>query len=100
VIVPAPIDKLDVVIRESFPPQYGLQIKAGLPSGCAKPYSHDMTRDNTTIRVTVLNTTVSQGVCTLIYGMYDVNLDLGSDFQSGVQYTVQVNDQTIAFTAQ
>jgi hypothetical protein len=99
-IVPAPIDKIDVLIRESFPPQYGLEIIAGLPSGCAKPYSHEMTRQGNVIRVTILNTTVTAGICTLVYGMYEVNFDLGSDFQAGVTYTVHVNDKVHTFIGQ
>ena len=33
IIVDAPIDDLELVIRESFPPQYAVRIVSGLPSG-------------------------------------------------------------------
>ena len=97
----APIDGVDIIVRESFPPQYGLHVMAGLPSGCAKRFRHDVTRDGNVINVSVLNTIPTGAVaCTAIYGMYEINIVLGSDFQSGVVYTVNVNDVTKTFTAQ
>lgn len=96
--VPAPIDALDVVIRESMPPQVSLRITAGLPSGCAQQHSHRVTRAGNTFTVTVLNSMpTGNPVCTMIYGMYDLTIDLGSDFAPGTTYTVQVNDKTTTF---
>ena len=99
-VVEAPIDNLDILTLESFPPQYALKISAGLPSGCAKPYSYDIARSGTTITVKVTNPMAIADACTLIYGMYDLNIGLGSDFQSGVTYTVIVNNVTKTFVAQ
>jgi hypothetical protein len=100
ILQPAPIDGLEVVIRESAPPQYALRVSAGLPGGCAKPGGQEVTRSGNVIRVRVLNTNAASGVCTLIYGMYEVNLNLGSDFIPGQQYRVEVNDKVTSFTAQ
>jgi hypothetical protein len=44
-----------------------------------------------------------QVACTLIYGMYELNISLGTvgvDFVSGGEYTVRVNDRTVTFQAQ
>lgn len=99
--LPAPIDGLDVVVLESSPPQYRLVVKAGLPSGCAQRHSHAVSRAGETITVTVLNSLpAGSPACTMIYGMYELNVDLGSDFRSGVTYTVRVNDAVTTFTAQ
>jgi hypothetical protein len=100
--VEAPIDGLDVLTLESFPPQYVLHVQAGLPSGCAERYGSEVERVGDVITVTVLNTIPADGnvACTAIYGFYDFNLPLGSEFVSGVTYTVQVNDQETTFTAQ
>jgi hypothetical protein len=84
--VAAPIDGLDVAVMESSPPQYMLHIRAGLPSGCAKPDSHSVNRSGARITVTVLNSML--------------NINLGTDFLSGSTYTVQVNDKATTFTAQ
>jgi hypothetical protein len=99
--VPAPIDGLDVLVLESYPPQYMLHVQAGLPSGCAKQYTHSVARTADVITVTVLNSMPKGSpICTMIYGMYELNINLGSDFQPGQTYSVKVNDQTTTFTAQ
>ena len=96
--VPAPIDQVRVVIRESSPPQVTLNIKAGLPSGCAQRESHSFDRTGDTFTVRVLNSIPTGNVmCTMIYGTYELNIDLGSDFRPGATYTVQVNDKTTTF---
>lgn len=96
--VPAPIDGLEVVIRESAPPQVSLKITAGLPSGCAQAHSHQLTRSGSWITVTVLNS-MPKGdqACTMIYGSYELTVDLGGEFELGTTYTVQVNDKATSF---
>jgi hypothetical protein len=99
----APIDGLDIAVMESYPPQYMLQIKAGLPNGCAEKAGYEASQSGTTITVKVYNASpTAGGICTMIYGMYDLNLNLnlGSGFVSGQVYTVKVNDQTTTFKAQ
>ena len=98
--VPAPIDGLEIRKQESAPPRYVAMIQAGLPSGCAKQHSHSVSRAGDTITVTVLNSMPpGDPICTMIYGMYELNVDLGSDFRPGSTYTVRVNDKTTTFTA-
>jgi hypothetical protein len=97
----APIDGLDMAVLESFPPQYLLQIQAGLPSGCAKADGYELSRSGNEIRVAVFNTLpAGNPVCTAIYGMYDLNINLGSSFTSSEEYRVNVNGKTITFRAQ
>lgn len=96
--VPAPIDRLEVLIRESNPPQVTLNVTAGLPSGCAQRDSYSTARTGDTITVTVLNSMpTGNPVCTMIYGSYTLTIDLGRDFRPGATYTVQVNDKTTTF---
>lgn len=96
--VPAPIDDVQVVIRDSNPPQVTLNVKAGLPSGCAQRESHSVSRAGDTFTVRVLNSMPTGNVaCTMIYGSYELNLDLGRDFRAGGTYTVTVNDKTTTF---
>lgn len=98
VTVPAPIDRVDVLVRESSPPQVTVKVLAGLPSGCAQRGSHSVGRTGDTFIVTVLNS-MPKGdpVCTMIYGTYELNVDLGRQFAPGTTYTVQVNDKTTTF---
>ncbi len=99
--VPAPIDRLEVRIRESAPPQYSLYVQAGLPSGCAQRDRHEVSRSGDVITVRVLNSMpTGNPMCTMIYGTYELSIDLGPDIKRGVTYTVRVNDQTTTFTGQ
>ena len=99
--VPAPIDGVAVRVLESNPPQYTLNVRAGLPGGCAEKNRHDVQRTGAAITVTVLNWMPSGNPpCTMIYGSYELNINLGSDFQRGTTYTVGVNDKTTTFVAQ
>jgi hypothetical protein len=96
--VTAPIDDIQVVVRESNPPQVTLNVKAGLPSGCAQRESHSVSRAGDTFTVRVLNSMPTGDVaCTMIYGSYELNIDLGNDFRADGSYTVNVNDKTTTF---
>ena len=99
---PAPIENVEIVVQESMPPKYVARVTYGLPSGCAQPGGHEVKREGDQIQITVsiLLPADPNTVCTMIYGIDTVNIDLGSDFTSGTTYTVQVNDQTTTFTAQ
>ena len=97
----APIEQADILVLESFPPQYTLHVVAGLPNGCARAAGHEVTRSGDVIRVRVYNSMpTGDVVCTMIYGTYELNIGLGSDFQSGRQYRVEVNDQVLTLDAQ
>jgi hypothetical protein len=101
-LVAAPIDDLDLQIRESFPPQYALRVVSGLPNGCHEYDSYELTRDGTKINIRVLNRVPSDPnvICTQVYGQHEEIIDLGSDFEAGTEYTVEVNEKTLTFTAQ
>ena len=89
---PAPIDELEILTRESFPPGYTARIVSGLPSGCAQFESAEITgRSGNTITIAVTNTMPADPnvACTAIYGYKETNLDLGKDFTSGETYTVK-----------
>jgi hypothetical protein len=99
---PAPIDDVELLIRESFPPQYALRIVSGLPSGCHQYEATTVQRSGTAFTVTVTNLAPDDpGVaCTAIYGQHEQTVELASDLISGTAYTVEVNDRTLEFTAQ
>ena len=80
----APIERFDVRVLESSPPQYVLNVRAGLPNGCAEKNRHDTERVAEAITVTVLNWMPKESrPCTLIYGSYELNINIGSDFRPG-----------------
>lgn len=102
-IVPAPIDELEMIVRESAPPQYAVRVVSGLPNGCAEFNEAKIAgRTGTTIEIEVTNTIPSDPdlICTAIYGTHEEIIELGSDFDSGTDYVVKVNDEELKFTAQ
>jgi hypothetical protein len=100
--VVAPIDGLAVRILESSdPPQYLLSVRAGLPSGCAERNRHETQRSPGAIVVTVLNwMPTGSPPCTMIYGSYELSINLGNEFRRGTTYSVSVNDKRTTFVAQ
>ena len=101
--VAAPIEKVEILIRESWPPQYAVDVTSGLPSGCAKfeRISHSTTGDR--IEIEVVNTQPAPGelvACTRIYGYEENTVELGTDFEAGKTYTVSVNGVEETFVAQ
>lgn len=96
--VAAPIEDVQVFFGGSNPPQVTVKVRAGLPSGCAKQDSYAVDRAGDTITVAVRNSMpTGNPICTVIYGTYELNIDLGMNFRSGATYTVRVNDKTTTF---
>jgi hypothetical protein len=85
----APIVSVDVSKAGS---SYVADIEAALPNGCHEPDSHRVQRFGNTIEITVWNK-VAPGPCTLIYGEYELHVNLGSNFVDGQTYKVVVNDE-------
>ena len=101
-LIEAPILEADVLIRESFPPQYAVVVVSELPNGCHQFEGVSMERSGTEIAITVSNRVPvdPNPICTMIYGTHEEVVELGTDFEPGVEYTVTVNDRTLSFTAQ
>jgi hypothetical protein len=99
---PAPIESLDLLIAESFPPQYFMVVTSGLPNSCVKFDGYVIERAGTEIRVIVKNLRPSDEgmVCAQVYGTVETSVPLGSDFESGETYTVEVGDKSHTFVAQ
>ena len=97
--VDAPIDELDLIILESFPVQYRLRVVSGLRNSCESFGGFDVTLDGTTVLVDLYNFRIGDTsiACAEIYGMVETNVDLGSDFDAGVTYTVQVGSRSLKF---
>lgn len=102
-VVDAPIDRVDIQVRESAPPRYAVVVTSGLPSGCARFEAWEVvsrTDSEFTVRVTNRMPDSDAVVCTMVYGTHESVVDLGSDFVSGREYTVIVNGERTTFTAQ
>jgi hypothetical protein len=101
--VDAPIEDVTVIIAESFPPQYFLEVTSGLPNGCVRFGEHRVAREGKTVKVTVTNLEpgdLGLRACTMRYSFVETKIALGSDFEPGATYKVHVNDVTIDLVAQ
>lgn len=94
----APIDGLDV---QRVSGNYRAFIEAGLPNACHSPGGYNVHRVGVTVFISVWNDVTPAAACAQVYGTYDLNINLGSDFTSGVRYYVVVNNQVSeSFVAQ
>ena len=106
VVKESPVQGVELVILESFPPQYQLRVTSTLPRGseCSRFNGYDIQRpEANTIEVSVTHLEVAEDnvPCTEDLPMVTNKLPLGINFKSGEEYTVEINGQvTETFTAQ
>ncbi len=105
IIAESPIERVEVAILESHPPQYQLRIVSGLPkgSGCSRFNGYEIRREEANrIEVLVTHHEVADQlvICTADYPSVETIAPLGSDFEPGAEYEVRVNGQKTSFVAQ
>ena len=102
--VEAPVESFELLILESFPVQYNVEIVSGLPNGCHEFERYEVERAEgaTEITITVWNTIPADPdvACTDDYRIHTGTATLGSDFESGTEYTLTVGELTETFIAQ
>ena len=99
----APVDRVEVRVAESFPPQYYVGIVSREANSCVKFDSLDVQRAGSTVHVQVWNlvpSATSGLLCAQIVSTTEHNVALGTEFSQGETYTVLVNDVTETFVAQ
>lgn len=99
----APIDSLEVTNDESVSLRYVVHVTSGLPSGCVTFDAIETTRDGNTIAIAVWNLVPGPDTtfgCTDDFRSVENNVALGTDFEPGDEYRVEVNDVVETFTAQ
>ncbi len=99
---PAPVESVEVLVLESFPPQYRLNVVSGLPNACVSFSGYYLERQDSQINIRVLNwKSVETGLaCAEIYRTVETSISLGTDFEPGQSYTVVANEVTETFVAQ
>ena len=96
----APIHEVKVNIAESYPPQVFVYVKGGLSDGCTTFRQLTVERSGNTIYIEVITQRPKGAICTQVYGFFEQNVNLGSDFTSGETYALRVNDVTTNFVMQ
>lgn len=97
-IRPAPIHEVNISFAKSFPAQVSVYIKGGLSDGCTTFHDLVTKRNGKTIEITVTTQRPREAACPQIYGFFEKNANLGSDFIKGETYSVKVNDKVTGFT--
>ncbi len=104
-IAESPIESAEVVVLEGAPPQYQLRVVSGMPkgTGCSQFNGYEIRRrESNSIEVAITHHQVVDPLvmCTADYPVVETDVPLGSDFEPGVEYTVNVNsDTTRSFVA-
>ncbi len=94
----APIHELKIAFAQSYPVQVFLYIKGGLADSATT--LNEITKSDLkdhTITVTVTTKRPKDAIATQVYGFFEQNVNLGSNFKSGETYTVRVNDKSVEF---
>ena len=105
-IAESPIERAEVLVLESSPPQYQLRVVSALPKGstCSQFNGYEVRRSEpNALDVVITHHEVADAAapCTADYPIVETDVPLGSDFESGVEYAVRVNeDVTASFVAQ
>ena len=99
-IRPAPIHEVRVNIAESYPPQVFVYIKGGLADSCTTFHELKTERSGNTVNIEVTTKRPRDAICAQVYGFFEKNVNLGTDFTSGETYVVNVNDETTSFVMQ
>jgi len=93
----APIHEVQVYFMESFPVQVGVHIKGGLKDACTTFHDTVVTREGNTLNIKVTTQRPKDAICSEVYGFFEENLNLGSNFTQGSTYILNVNDYTTTF---
>ena len=103
----SPVESAEIMILESWPPQYQVVVVSGLPrgSGCSQFNGYEVRRrEPNEIEIVITHHRVGDNqpvACTADYPIVETIVPLGSDFESGEKYVVRVNwDIEVPFTAQ
>jgi len=97
VVEPIHIDRVDVLIMQSLPPQAAAHVTGVVGDGCASLHSLRQVRSGDTVTVTILRQRPRVAVCTQIALLYDESIHLDGQYPTGT-YILRVNDVERIFT--
>ena len=83
-----------VIMTKSLPPQYILSIVSAQSDGCHQDAGYEVTVIGDEVIIDVYNTVPANLAvvsCIALYSETEHNINLGSDFEAGVEYTIIVN---------
>ena len=99
----APVERVEVRVAESFPPQYFVGFVSREVNSCVRFDSLDVRRDCSTVHVQVWNLVprdTSGLLCAQVVSTTEHNGALGTEFIQGETYRVLVNGASETFVPQ
>ena len=87
----AKVTGVEVIVAESFPPQYFAVAIGQLPDGCTEIDGATQTVQARTIKITLTTTRPNDAMCTTAVQPFKENIPINVDGLSAGQYTVEVN---------
>lgn len=99
VIEPIHIERVDVLILESFPPQATAHVRGVVGDGCSELHSVQQERSGGAVTMTILRQRPREAVCIQIAKLYDEHIRLEGNYPPG-EYVLSVNDFVTTFTTQ
>jgi hypothetical protein len=98
-ITPIQIERVDVRILESSPPQATAHVEGVIGDGCTELNSERQVRSGSTVTITVLAQRPPNAICTQVAKLYRKDIPLEGAFPPG-PYILSVNGVEKAFTTQ
>ena len=99
ITVSSPIESVELLVLESYPPQYNLLVISALPKGssCSWFNGYDISSPypgRIEVEITHHEATGLQ-ICTADYPYVETVVPLGSDFEPGREYEIVVNGESV-----
>ena len=99
IVDPIQIEKVEVRVMESSPPQAAAHVEGILGDGCSELHSQAQTRSGSTVTITLLRERPRDAVCSQIAKLYVADIPLEGQYPPG-RYVVRVNDVVKDFTTE
>ena len=93
---PIQIDKVDVLISQTAPPQASAHVTGVVGDGCSTLKSVTQARSGNAVTLTILRERPVDAVCSQLARVYDDTLALEGTYPAG-RYTLTVNGREVAF---
>jgi inhibitor of cysteine peptidase len=87
----AKVTSVEVIVAESYPPQYFAVASGQLPDSCTKIDGSTQTMQGKTIKITLTTTRPDDAVCTTAVQPFEETIPINVDGLSAGQVTVEVN---------
>lgn len=87
----AKVTSVEVIVAESYPPQYFAVASGQLPDGCTEIDGSTQTMQARTIKITLTTSRPDDAMCTTAVQPFKETTPINVDGLSAGQYTVEVN---------